>query len=531
MKLPLALGAVLSLPLFIFIAASFNGNDSGNASESGIGKDLYLRKLEAENGIAYYTIDNYGGYIPPMCYTKTEDEKGIIHNPCYTCHTPGKPPNFWTDTELQEAYDFPNAMLENPYKNLFTDATEEIDSIDTKYIYSYIRKSNYFDTDGKILLQKLLPKDWKGYVPDCYFNFDEEGFDRNPFTGEYTGWRAYQYYPFPGTFWPTNGSIDDVMIRLPMVFRQNEMGEFDKEVYKKNLEVLDRYIKQEGYEGLSFVGMAGKLIREGKLQVEPGLFPQGTEFLHTVRYLDWDDKLQIVKPSPRMKEVRYAYKEEFYSSTDLYSMLMKKYQEQHPSKSINTGPQLEAFPGDFERGMRSPYGWRLSGFIEDKNGYLRPQTNQETLYCMGCHGTIGATTDGIFSFTRKFGWGYWKKTGLRGIPEPIVHYKNYGNVGEYSFYLKQNYSGNEFRSNEEVIKKFFSSEGTLKQDMLDALKKDVSVLLYPSKERAERLNKTYLVIVKLQKFTLGRETIGNLEKTIYRKVYDGQKTGIREPIF
>lgn len=81
-----------------------------------------------------------------------------------------------------------------------------------------------------------------GYVPDCYFNFDNEGFDLDP-QGKITGWRALAYYPFPSVHWPTNGSMSDVLIRLPEAFRKNG-GELDLTVYKINLAILEALFKQ-----------------------------------------------------------------------------------------------------------------------------------------------------------------------------------------------------------------------------------------------------------------------------------------------
>ena len=51
------------------------------------------------------------------------------------------------------------------------------------------------------------------------FDFDDEGFDHAP-DGTPTGWRAFAYMPLPSTFWPANGSTDDVLIRLPEAYRE-----------------------------------------------------------------------------------------------------------------------------------------------------------------------------------------------------------------------------------------------------------------------------------------------------------------------
>src|SRR6185312_7951444 len=49
----------------------------------------------------------------------------------------------------------------------------------------------------------------------------------------------FRYKPFPGTFWPTNGSTDDVMIRLPRFFRSDAQGVENREIYKANLAILE----------------------------------------------------------------------------------------------------------------------------------------------------------------------------------------------------------------------------------------------------------------------------------------------------
>jgi hypothetical protein len=135
-------------------------------------------------------LSNEAAYIPPQCYTKTIDSQNRVY-------------------DLQHSYAFPEYALTNHWTNLFKDRSQEIAAISDAEILAYIRTDNY-----KVLIEKLSNNDqWDGFVPDCYFNFDAEGFDRDT-AGNYTGWRAFAYYPFPGTFWPANGSTDDVIIRF-----------------------------------------------------------------------------------------------------------------------------------------------------------------------------------------------------------------------------------------------------------------------------------------------------------------------------
>ena len=296
------------------------------------------------NEIDFKSINpiNKTAYIPSQCYTKTVDEnnENILYNPCFSCHIKNKEPNFTlSDADLQEAYDFPKDALKNPWINLFKDRTNEVKKISDDEILKYIRIDNYKNSDGEIILKSKLEdlkdewdtnnnKKWDGYIPDIYFNFDEEGFDKNK-NNEFTGWRVFAYQPFLGTFWPTNGSTDDVMIRLSRAFQTDENGNFDLEIYKLNLSIIEALIKQKTIDinevdekkygvdlnqngvldlskqvvfkwekpkqkdklkkfSMSYLGMAKKLLESNELLIAPGLYPIGTEFAHTVRYIDVD---------------------------------------------------------------------------------------------------------------------------------------------------------------------------------------------------------------------------------------------------
>ena len=78
-----------------------------------------------------------------------------------------------------------------------------------------------------------------------YFNFDNEGFDKD-LKNNYTGWRAFAYYPFLGTFWPTNGSTDDVLIRLPETFWKDKNGNFN--LYKILPKAISDYLSKKESE-------------------------------------------------------------------------------------------------------------------------------------------------------------------------------------------------------------------------------------------------------------------------------------------
>ncbi|MCU7853393.1 MAG: hypothetical protein KZQ80_14415 [Candidatus Thiodiazotropha sp. (ex Monitilora ramsayi)] len=517
------------------------------------------------------SINNRTVYITSQCYTKTQDGVGSTHNPCFTCHIPPTTPNFLNDSDLQTTLSFPEQALTNPFSNLFEDRTSRISAISDAEILDYVATDNYKSEDGEIMLAQLLAselpdnwdidgdKHWDGYIPDCQFNFDDEGFDRKP-NKNYTGWRAFGYYPFPGTFWPTNGSTDDVMIRLDAPFQQDINGDFELEVYKLNLSIVESLVKQRDItispveeaqylvdlndngifdtasvivhkpenngSDMSYVGRAGLLQQAGELPIASGLYPLGTEFLHSVRYLQPMDDSSITLAN-RMKELRYARKETWYTYGELWQVA-----DREAAERTLDDDAVRAVVGDLERGMRDQ-GWRYQGFIEDRNGHLRPQSQEESFFCMGCHFGTGATTDTVFSFTRKFdhdsfhqGWYHWSQSGLRGIPEPI---RSDGQF-EYSHYLAQNGAGDEFRNNEEIISRFFNPNGSLVTAEIDALHDDISRLLLPSRTRALKLNKAYRSIVEDQDFPLGRDANITPVDNVYKSVIRNQPTGILMPI-
>lgn len=518
-------------------------------------------------------LGNRTAYIPPQCYTMATDEAGRIHNPCFSCHTRPRHPNFIDDSDLQLRYSFPKYARTNHWTNLFEDRRERIAAISDAEIRDYVRGDNYLAADGTPILAKRL-KDrptawdsdgdgrWSGYVPDALFQFDDEGFDRTP-DGGYTGWRAFAYHPFLGAFWPTNGSTDDVLIRLPESFRNNMDGEFDSQVYKVNLAILEALFKEKDvpiepiderllggvdldgsgdlgeasrihYDWapkkgrfMSFIGQARKKQAEGDIHLAAGLFPEGTEFLHSVRYLDVEERGEIGL-TPRMKELRYARKGVWFNYSDLYEDALAEIKEK------NEWPDKLRRPiGDLEQGVNNGKGWVYQGFIEDAGGALRPQTFEETVFCIGCHGGIGANQDGIFSFGRKLdattpaaGWYHWSQRGIKGLPERIRS----DGLPELSYYLKQNGAGDEFRENAEVIHRFFDAGGELKEDRVADLRDDISRLLWPSPERALLLNKAYRTIVLDQSFRKGRDTIIAPARNVYRKVEEDKKTGIAAPV-
>jgi hypothetical protein len=226
----------------------------------------------------------------------------------------------------------------------------------------------------------------------------------------------------------------------------------------------------------------------------------------------------------RMKEVRYAKKFAFFGYDALRGRAAADVREQAKSRD---GARHVNWQG--ERGVDNGQGWIYQGFIEDSDGALRPQSREETTFCAGCHGGIGATTDGIFSFPRKLGaselsrgWFHWSQRGLRGLPEP----KRTDGRYEYAFYLQEAGAGDELRENREVLGRFFDASGALRADEVRRLHGDIGRLLLPSAARALDLDRAYRAVVEQQGFAHGRDAVLAPTTHVYETAPVGQPTGI-----
>ena len=470
-----------------------------------------------------HTLYNAEGVVPPMCYTRTE----VRSNPCYVCHQDsidGRE-NVMNDGDLQEAYSFSDLGMTNHWKNLFENRTERIKSISDNEILEYIGGDNYSE-----LPSRLRTAGFKGWIPDLNnLHLGKDAFDEHGFAKDGSHWIAFNYKPFPSTFWPTNGSTDDVMIRLPDAYRTDLAGKYSADIYRANLAILEANIK--GVESIGMMpvdefligtdldgdGKLGTSIRLAKaagwvgaaadLPIESFLYPEGTEFLHTVRYVGVS-KDGTIGPSTRMKEVRYSRKAKAYSKP----MYARKYDLEAMEKERGNLPAYYDL-GYF--GLDNGNGWALHGFIEDRKGRLRAMTYEENFSCMGCHNSIGSTIDKTFSFPRKMdggkGWGY---IDLKGMPDA----PNVGeSVGEIATYLNRANGGSEFRNNEEMERKWLRPDGSMDPAKLSAAR-DVYDLITPSKERALALNKAYRTIVEDQDFIHGKDPVLTPPVNVYDKI-------------
>jgi hypothetical protein len=457
----------------------------------------------------YHTVYNREAIVPPMCYTRTEGQ----HNPCYVCHqdrVPGRP-NAMNDGQLQLAYSFSELGAQNHWQNLFEDRSARVAAISDAEIKAWVAGDNYSELEGR-----LRAAGFKGYVPDLgdlargAEAFDEEGFARDG-----SHWVAFNYMPLPSTFWPTNGSTDDVMIRLPQSFRSAADGQYARDVYRANLALVEANIKGldavsvapidervvgSDLDGDGVLGTAERITRHASYVGAAArelkrafLYPRDTEFLHSVRYVGVDAKGAVFVP-PRMKELRYMRK--YFPRTE--PQLAEAYLLEQIAKDKG---ELPGYVDRGEHGLDNELGWVLSGFIENRAGRLRAANYEETLYCMGCHSSIGSTIDSTFSFARKVdgrdGWGY---VNLRGMPDAPSRGER---KGEIATYLARAGGGDELRSNTEMLARWFK-DGHVDERKVRAAT-DVYTLITPSRRRALELDKAYRVIVEDQDFVYGRD--------------------------
>jgi len=465
--------------------------------------------------------------IPPQCYTKTES----VHNPCYTCHQNyprvGEKEyryNRRDDGANQGIYTFSEVGETNSWSNLFVDKTDWVAKISDEDIKNYIEQENYTR-----LKKDLNERKWQGFIPDLEnFQLASEAFEENGLAKDGSAWVAFNYKPFPGTFWPTNGATDDVLIRLPEAFRQLK-GKDNQDVYWVNLSLVEMTIK--GIEEVSIfpineIQINRDINNDGNLDTAVEVlkaqthfagdaqdiaitmqqYPEGTEIMHSVRYIGVDESGGITIPK-RMKELRYMKKTAIASESDIDNQYRRERKEK-------LDEQLPVYTRIKDKGFNNKFGWQINGFVEDYEGNLRPQGYEEDFFCMGCHAAIGTTIDQTFSFPRKVtgrdGWGYINLKGMVDAP-------NNGQAeGEILQYLRLNGGGNEFRENDEMFAKWYNPDGSLNEEKVKQA--DVYELITPTAERALALNKAYTYIVRHQSFNKGRDANIKPAVNVYKEI-------------
>ncbi|MCB1836570.1 MAG: hypothetical protein KDH99_03030 [Alcanivoracaceae bacterium] len=476
-------------------------------------------------------ITNLEAPVPPQCYTRTDGR----HNPCYTCHQmydrgagAKRRMNELDDGGLQGGYLFSEEGLVNHWSNLFVDRRDWLADVSDDDIVRYVATDNYAALDDR-----LRARDWPGFIPDlAHYAHPELAFDEQGFARDDSGWVAFNYKPFPGTFWPTNGSTDDVAIRLPQAFRQLD-GKDNRDIYLLNLTLVEMNIKNlntlsiptQDEQALridldadgTLSAAATRLVQRdhylGDASPVRRLFqqyPEGTELMHSVRYVGVDDQENIFTP-PRMKELRYMKKIRELPEYDVGSRYARERKEKIEGL-------LPTFVDHRDKGMENGYGWMLQGYIEDYDGALRPQTHEETMFCMGCHAAVGVTIDHTFALARKVdgaaGWGY---IDTRGMPDVSNVSEPHGEIANY---LARAGGGSEFRENTEMLARWYRADGSVDLDKVRAA--DVYTLITPSRERALALNKAYTHIVRHQSYIHGRDATWLPTINVFREVDENE---------
>lgn len=497
-------------------------------------------KIDAVGPLAFAAktlgqVDNLEAAIPPMCYTAT----GGASNPCWACHTRGVGRNTLDDSNLQEKYAFSEVAKTNHWTNLFADRGPFIARTSDDEILAWVRVDNYGPLRAAMA---AMPRSYIGFRPDLDLarGFDDEGFARDG-----TGWRAVRFQPFLGSFWPTNGSTSDVFIRLPLRFRRTTENVESRAIYRLNLSIVEAALSVEDYatgrvdrevepvdERLIAFDLDGDgAIRDSTTRIRQlpptyagaasreavvaQAYPRNTELLHSVRYLDPDVPTLM---AARLKELRYMKK--IVDQDD--RARRRVYEDEALDKAAG---KLPWYRGDPEIGYTVPQGWQLQGYIEDATGALRVQTEEEHRFCMGCHGNLGVTIDQTFAFPRKVpGLAGWRHQDLRGLHDrPQVGHSR----PEIRTYFERVRGGDETRSNEELVARFFV-DGTPTAEIARAAvggDRDLAWVLAPSRDRALALDKAYLAIVREQSFTRGRDAMLAPATRVHRRI-DDERTGL-----
>jgi mono/diheme cytochrome c family protein len=457
---------------------------------------------------------------PTPCYAKTEGKS----NPCASCHTRSAAPNFADDWELQQNYSFTDYGKTNRWKNQFRERGTLVARLADEVVLGYVRRDNYAPLRSWLAQHSDAP----GWHPDLDF---AQGFDAEGFANDNSGWRAVRYKPFVGSFWASNGSTDDVFVRLPAAFRTSPV------IYKTNLAILEAAITANPdvpvpslvreIEPIDETAGGIDLDGDGKLAIATtivglpahyagtsipvtrAVYPAGVELLHTVRYLD--------PRAPgfralRMKELRYSTKIKFLVEREI----AKAYADAEL-------PEPPPMSGDALAGITTLHGWQLQAFIEDARGWLRRQTQEEHQFCVGCHGGVGITADQTFALPRKVpGLAGWRPQDPTGIPDVPQANRT---TGEYADYLRRTGYGDAFGVNAEIASRYLQDGAVDPANPTQVGALEHFVL--PSPARALVLDRAYLANVIEQSYVWGREAITSPMPGVHAQITT-RSTGLGE---
>lgn len=391
------------------------------------------RGFSSNSGAAYKPSYNEDPSIPAQCWVETGYG---TQNACLYCHTDYLADkghgNAFPLGEDQILYSFPSPDLNKVLwrntifpQEIVARLKKEGIALPEKNDVDYVRQDNWqpawkkaragsstawlneksdqFKLFPALNPQHLFPYREKDPTRGGTCGFvDANGFVRDK-NEAFTGWRAINFFPY-GIFTPLSGSVSGIYIRLPKQFMTRN-GSFSRKIYQKNLNLLELNIKNRSYKETHYYGDASGV------KILSGFFPVGTEFAHPLHYVDLnadgqvgekidgvvDNKGEIFEfpgtRARRIKEMRYMYKWKEVGLEDI--------DEEAHYEDFVIGNEGQGW-------IDNNAGWLLAAFIENRDGNLRPQTTEEMMQCIGCHGKVGNTVDSVWSFQRKLpaadGW-------------------------------------------------------------------------------------------------------------------------------
>jgi hypothetical protein len=545
------------------------------------------------SGSSYKPSYNEEPSIPAQCWIETGYG---TQNACLYCHTDylasRKHGNAFPLAEDQILYSFPTPDLNKVlWRNTIfpheIDARLEKAGVSVPGIneVAYVRQDNWMpafnharpnntrgwlnDNSRSFVLfpalnpRHLFPENEQNPTSDTAHGYiDKDGFVRDE-KAQTTGWQAINFFPY-GIFTPLSGSVSGIYIRLPEPFRTDQ-GKPSPSKYKKNLELLEKNIKNRSFEESHYYGDASDT------RVKKGFFPVGTEFAHPLHYVDLNADGEtgarvdgVVENkgttyefpgtrSKRLKEMRYMYKWKEVGLEDI--------DEEAHNEEYVVGNEGQGW-------VDNNAGWLLAGFIEDRQGELRPQTTEEMMQCIGCHGKVGNTVDSVWSFQRKLpgdkGWremDYGAYDSKNPRKSALMDYVHEGSgMGELGFFyhvvvgadlygvlpteiadalrafaadkagsleLKHNVGvildddrlkgmGKNLREEhllerQKVMRAFVADLAYLSHDQETGTLRVKGNMLYPSKETMKGNIQLYRKIVLDQSFNLGKDVFGSEE--------------------
>ncbi len=402
-------------------------------SYENIVKGVAPPDFEKHTGAAYKPSHNEDPAIPAQCWIETGYG---TQNACKYCHTDYlasiKHGNGFPIGEDQVLYSFPAANLNKiNWKNIthpqelmarLEAGKPAVPQPDDPKNLTYVREDNWAEAYGRArpdgdtswnnpsqpanplqLFPALDPRDlfpFREKDPTgggAHGYIDKEGFIKNK-KEKYTGWRAVNFFPY-AIFTPLTGSVSGIYIRLPKSF-MTASGALDIDVYKRNLDLLEKVIKNDNPGQAVYYGDASKV------KVQKGFYPVGTEFAHPLHYVDLEADGESAAGeaatyefpgtrSKRVKEIRYMYKWKEVDVNDIAAI-------------EDDSPYARVVGKEWKGWLENQAGWVLAAYIENREGRLRPQTTEELLQCLGCHSSVGNTIDAVWSFQRKLpgdlGW-------------------------------------------------------------------------------------------------------------------------------